>query len=193
MAQGGIRRAPCAAYRNSLSLPAITVFGGESGVTLAAAFDVPAPDLAFAWTRGAASTEIVATVRHLRLQAGGTAKAALLLGRHTGCWRPGLGWLVACYPEYFRPPNPRVFDVDGPMIYDFVTSEERLKRDLGQGLVWQELGWYWPHLGLYRPDSDSWRRQPGTEGGLGAGGEVTVALLNDYIRRARALGVERSS
>jgi hypothetical protein len=180
-----------AAYRSTLALPAITVYDAARGLTLAAAFDVPAPDLTFAWTRAAAGTEIVATVRHLRLPAGGTAQAALLLGRHAGCWRPGLGWLVACHPEYFQPPNPRVFTVDGPMIYDFVTSAERLQRDLGQGLVWQELGWYWPHLGLYRPDADSWRRQPGTEGGLGAGGEVTVALLNDYIHRARALGVEQ--
>lgn len=180
-----------AAYRAPLALPAVTVYGQDSGVTVAAAFEVPAPDLVFSWRQGASGSELTATVRHLRLAAGATARAGLLVGRHAGCWRPGLGWLVQCYPEYFRPPNPRVFELDGPMIYDFVTTEERLARDLGQGLVWQELGWYWPHLGLYRPAADTWQRQPREQGGLGAGGEVTVAMLNDYIRRARARGVEQ--
>jgi len=186
-----LRPTGTAAYRAPLSLPAVTLYGQDSGATVAAAFEVPAPDLVFTWKQGATATEITATVRHLRLAAGATARAGLLVGRHAGCWRPGLGWLVQCYPEYFRPPNPRVFEMDGPMIYDFVTSEERLERDLGQGLAWQELGWYWPHLGLYRPAADTWQRQPRELGGLGTGGEVTVAMLNDYIHRARGRGVEQ--
>ena len=40
-----------ALYRGPLSLPAVTFYGPEAGVTVAAPFEVPAPALTFAWTR----------------------------------------------------------------------------------------------------------------------------------------------
>jgi len=178
-----------ATYRAPLPLPAVTFFGPDEGVTIAAPLEIPAPTLTFSWQRTAQGIELAASVSNLRLAAGGHAVAGLLLRQHEGCWRPGLGWLVKLYPEYFHPPLEKVFDDDGPMIYDFVTPESRLRRDLDQDLKWQELGWYWPHLGLYRPDAQSWRRQPSSEGGLGQGGEVTVPMLNDYIALSNRLGV----
>ncbi|NUQ62291.1 MAG: hypothetical protein HUU20_07370, partial [Pirellulales bacterium] len=178
-----------AAYRDALSLPAITVYGPDSGCTVAAAFEVPAPALTFSWRRLPDGVEITTSVSHLRLPPRGEARAGLLVARHEGCWRPGLGWLVERYPEYFDPPNPRVWDYDGPMIYDFITDEARLRRDLTQDLSWQEVGWYWPHLGLYLPEGDRWQRQPGSEGGLGQGGTVTRQMLKDYLALARRLGI----
>lgn len=176
-------------YRSQCSLPAVTFLGADEGLTVAAAFEVPAPVLTFSWRREAESLWVVATVANLRLPAHGSAKASIVVGTHQACWRPGLGWLVELYPQYFHPPNPGVFDYDGPMIYDFVTSEDRLRRDLEQGLSWQELGWYWPHLGLYLPEGESWPRQPRTEGGLGTGGVVTRKMLRDYIALSNRLGL----
>jgi len=176
-------------YRSRCSLPAVTLYNTEAGVTVAAAFEVPAPTLTFSWEETPQAAAITGTISHLRLPAGGKARASLLIGQHEGCWRPGLGWLVDLYPEYFEPPNPKVWDYDGPMIYDFVTSESRLRRDLGQDLTWQELGWYWPHLGLYLPKGESWSRQPRSEGGLGEGGTVTRAALNEYIDLTSRLGI----
>ena len=178
-----------AKYRSPLALPAVTFYGPEGGVTVAAPFEVRAPTLSFSWQRNGKATEVTVQVANLRLTAGGEAAVGLVVGRHEGCWRPGLGWLVDLYPTYFHPPNAKVFDFDGPMIYDFVTSESRLRRDLDQGLAWQELGWYWPHLGLYKPEAETWKRQPRSEGGLGEGGVVTRKLLNDYIALANRLGV----
>lgn len=178
-----------AAYRGTCCLPAVTFFGADAGVTVAAPFEVPAPSLTFSWTHTPEAAEVTVTVSNLRLPAKGQARAGVLVGRHEGCWRPGLGWLVSLYPEYFDPPNPKVWDDDGPMIYDFVSSEGRLRRDLAQGLAWQELGWYWPHLGLYVPEGQSWQRQTAADGGLGEGGTVTRQMLNDYITLASRLGV----
>lgn len=178
-----------AAYRSGLPLPAVTLFGPHRGVTIAAPFEVPTPALTFHWQRAGDEMEVTIRVTNLRLPARGTAHAGLLVGSHAGCWRPGLGWLVELYPAYFLPPNPQVFDYDGPMIYDFVTPESRLRRDLSQDLAWQELGWYWPHLGLYKPDGERWKRQPGSDGGLGAGGDVSCAMLNDFIGRSNRLGI----
>ena len=178
-----------AAYRAPLTLPAVTFFGADAGVTVAAPLEIPVPTLTFSWQRTVPGIDLVVSVSNLRLPSKGKAAAGLLLRHHEGCWRPGLGWLVERYPEYFRPPLAKVFDYDGPMIYDFVTPESRLRRDLGQDLKWQELGWYWPHLGLYRPDAQRWRRQPSSEGGLGQGGEVTAAMLNDFIALSNRLGV----
>ncbi len=178
-----------ATYRGNCGLPLVTLYGARAGVTVAAALEVPAPALSFSWSRTGDGAAVTAHFANLRLPAKGEARASLLVGRHEGCWRPGLGWLVQLYPEYFDPPNPKVWDYDGPMIYDFVTTEPRLRRDLAQGLAWQELGWYWPHLGLYLPPGESWVRQPGSEGGLGEGGTVTRTLLNDYIALASRMGV----
>ena len=178
-----------ATYRGPLSLPAVTFYGPDAGVTVAAPFEVRAPTLTFLWRRTEGGLDMTVMVTHLRLPARGEAKAGMLVGRHEGCWRPGLGWLVTLYPEWFHPPNPKVYDYDGPMIYTFVTSEQRLRRDLAQDLVWQELGWYWPHLGLYKPDADTWRHQPRSEGGYGKGGAVSVKMLNDYITLSNRLGV----
>ncbi|MCE5240237.1 hypothetical protein LLH23_17375 [bacterium] len=176
-------------YRGSCSLPALTVYGERTGVTVAAPFEVQAPALTFSWTKTDAGVDITASVTSRRLPAGGEATAGLLVGEHEGCWRPGLGWLVHLYPAYFAPPNPKVYDSDGPMVYDFVTTQERLRRDLTQDLSWQELGWYWPHLGLYLPPGESWQRQPRTEGGLGEGGPVSRQMLNDFIHLAKGLGI----
>ncbi len=176
-------------YRSFCSLPVVTFFGPGTGWTSAAPLEVPAPSLTFSWRRGRRGLlTVTATVANLRLSAKGEARAGLLVARHDGCWRPGLGWLVSLYPEFFRPPNPKVFECDGPMIYDFVTPEARLRRDIEQDLKWQELGWYWPHLGLYLPASESWSRQPRSEGGIGQGGTVTRQMLNDYIALSNRLG-----
>jgi len=158
-------------------------------VTIASAFEVPAPSLQFSWADVEGDAVLTMSVGNLRLPANGAAAAAILVGEHEGCWRPGLGWLYNLYPEYFDPPNPTVWDYDGPMIYTFVTDEERLGRDLTQDLEWQELGWYWPHLGLYLPDGEQWRRQPRSEGGIGEGGDVTRTMLNEYIDQSNRLGV----
>lgn len=178
-----------ATYRGACCLPAVTFFGADSGVTVAAPFEVPAPSLTFSWVHTPEAVDVTVTISNLRLPAQGQARAGLLIGRHEGCWRPGLGWLVSLYPEYFDPPNPKVWDDDGPMIYDFVSSESRLRRDLAQGLAWQELGWSWPHLGLYLPEGQSWQRQSSADGGLGEGGTVTRQMLNDYIALSNRLGV----
>lgn len=178
-----------ATYRAPCSLPAVTFHGAEEGVTVAAPFEVAAPSLTFAWERRADQLDVVVTVANLRLPAHGEARAGCMIGRHAACWRPGLGWLVKLYPEYFHPPNPRVFDYDGPMIYDFIEPEERLQRDREQDLAWQELGWYWPHLGLYLPDGETWKRQPRSEGGKGDGGTVTRSMIRDYLGLSQRLGV----
>lgn len=176
-------------YRSGCSIPSLTVYGEDAGVTIAAPFEVPAPSLTLSWAEAEDGAILTATVSNLRLQANGTASAALLVGEHEGCWRPGLGWLYSLYPEYFDPPNPTVWNYDGPMIYTFVTDEERLGHDLMQDLEWQELGWYWPHLGLYLPEAEQWRRQPRSEGGIGEGGDVTRTMLNQYIDLSNRLGV----
>jgi len=178
-----------ATYRGTCCLPAVTFFGSDMGVTVAAPFEVPAPSLTFSWRKTPEGVEVTATISNLRLPAQGEARAGVLVGRHAGCWRPGLGWLVNLYPEYFDPPNPKVWDYDGPMIYDFVSAESRLRHDLTQGLAWQELGWYWPHLGLYLPEGESWSRQPSADGGLGAGGAVTRTMLKEYLALSNRLGV----
>ena len=58
-------------YRSPLALPAATFYGPESGLTVAAPFDVPAPTLAFAWTRKDGAT----TVRSVCASSSSSAEA----------------------------------------------------------------------------------------------------------------------
>jgi|APSaa5957512622_1039677.scaffolds.fasta_scaffold00521_4 hypothetical protein len=184
-----LKASGAARYRAPCSLPAVTFYGPKGGVTVAAPFEVDAPSLAFTWKQQDQKLNVVVAVSNLRLPARGEAKAGCLVGLHASCWRPGLGWLVGLYPEYFTPPNPRVFKYDGPMIYDFIEPQKRLQRDCEQDLAWQELGWYWPHLGLYLPAGETWQRQPRSEGGKGNGGTVTRSMIRDYLELSERLGV----
>ena len=169
-------------YHGSLVLPLVSLYTpGASGLTLCADFDQLLPALAFRNSIEKGKERVEAVFPNLRLPANGAIEVSLYAIPHEGDWRPGLGWALERFPEYFRPEGKRVYEFEGGMIYDFISPEERIVRDKELDLQWQEVGWSWPHLGLYVPDNDTWQHQSSKDGGYGAGGPVSRQMLHDYL------------
>lgn len=176
-----------ASYRASLVLPLISLYTpGAAGLTLCADFDEMIPGLLFRCSAAKDKEGIAAIFQNRRLPANGLVEITLYAIPHEGDWRPGLGWALERWPEYFRPQGQRVYEYEGGMIYDFITvPEERIVRDKALNLQWQEVGWSWPHLGLYVPETETWQHQSSKDGGYGAGGQVTRQALRDYLALLR--------
>lgn len=173
-------------YRSRSVLPLASFYTpGASGLTLCADFDQMIPALLFRCDADGQGGHVSAVFANRCLPAKGSAEVTLYAVLHEGDWRPGMGWALDRFPDYFRPGGKVVYEYEGGMIYDFLTPEERIVRDKDLNLQWQEVGWAWPHLGLYVPEADTWQRQPRSDGGLGEGGTVTRQMIHDYLALLR--------
>ncbi|MFH0796762.1 MAG: hypothetical protein V2A65_06865 [Candidatus Omnitrophota bacterium] len=95
----------------------------------------------------------------LKLDPKQPARTALLLHPHEGCWRPGLAWLVAKYPSYFRPGHPQTHEsLEGGFVpggpHDTNTGI-RTAKSYGAKVV--EIHHHYPHYGHYFPEHGTWR------------------------------------
>ncbi len=109
---------------------------------------------------------------------------AMDLVPHEGDWRPGLGWMVERYPEYFDPPNPRADALAGTGAYsnyEGPLDTAKLKR-MAFRVNWC-ASFDFPYMGMFLPpvgDDEKWRRF--------GGGETSIRQMDDYCRRMRELG-----
>jgi hypothetical protein len=103
---------------------------------------------------------------------------------HESDWRAGLGWMAARYPQFFEPPLPDVFDLDGGGAYS--SYEGDLDADLYRRMNFRvnwKASFDFPYMGMFLPPvevGETW---------INHNGEVSsLDRLADYSRRMRTMG-----
>jgi hypothetical protein len=109
---------------------------------------------------------------------------AMDLVAHEGDWRPGLGWMVKRYPDYFNPANPTADEVAGGGAYAAFTGDldaDKFKK-MGFRVNWL-ASFDWPYVGMYLPPVPE-----GTEWTSWYHKTTSTRKIDDYCRRMRADG-----
>jgi hypothetical protein len=103
---------------------------------------------------------------------------------HAGDWRPGLGWMVKRYPNYFNPANSTADEAAGGAAYSAFTGDldaEKFKK-MAFRVNWP-ASFDWPYVGMYLPPVPE-----GTEWTSWYHKKASTRKLDDYCRRMRANG-----
>jgi hypothetical protein len=198
-----------------LVMPATILYQPEEdwGLSLLANFTLP--------TRGfevwidAKPARIAARRIHLRLEPGRPVEVSLILFGHAGDWRPGLGHVVECYPEFFKVADARIPALHGPFVCSGgAPPDETLKQWQAQHVQTVEVHGTLPFYGQHLPLGESWpvfaddqwnrlRKLPDPEKpaenapwkvlhdyvSRKSPGRISVAQINDYVRRLHAHGM----
>jgi hypothetical protein len=121
---------------------------------------------------------------HQRISKEKPVRFAMDLITHEGDWRPGLGWMVERYPDYFNPANPTADEVAGGGAYSAYTGEldvSKLKK-MAYRVNWVAT-FDWPYIGMYLPpvpegtEWTSWYKKP-----------ASTPKMDEYCRRMREMG-----
>ncbi|MDY0166163.1 MAG: hypothetical protein RBS80_06440 [Thermoguttaceae bacterium] len=198
-----------------LVMPATFLYQPEEDWGLTVLADFALPTRGFEFWIDAAPARIAARRVHLRLEPGRPVDVSLMLFGHVGDWRPGLGHVVECYPEFFRVAEPRISELHGPFVCSGGTpTDETLKRWQSQHVQTVEVHGTLPFYGQHLPFGDSWpvfaddqwhrlRELPDPDKpaedaswkvihdyvSRKSPGRISVAQINDYIRRLHAHGM----
>ncbi len=146
-------------YRTNTFLPWFALYdkAKDCGLSLIEPPDVPKPGLTVHIDGPNPPKSVTMSNHHLRLGKSRSARTTLCIVPHAGDWRPGLGWLVAKYPAYFRPVSKHVTDGEGWYTEAWPGSEEPAMVDTAsRGVTWQELHGHFPFYGVYLPDTPTW-------------------------------------
>ena len=179
-----------------MALPIATVYhtAKGAGLSLAKPFGLKIPQWGFTFGTYHFGG-IHAESQLLGLRPGHDAHVALLLRGHAGCWRPGLGWLVDKYPDYFQPGNPATPEqIEGGFMGGSPFSTDRDCRvALKAGAKVVEVHHIFPHYGNYFPEADSWKtiqwlEQPETAAAKRLP-ENSVARMRDRMAMFRRHGI----
>lgn len=147
-------------------LPILTVYGdtNDLGISFVQPFELPKPSSFFKVNTDDVEHLVGVSLENIRLAKNCNARSGVYLIVHEGDWRPGLGWMLKKYGEYFRPANKEVYRWEGNMmIADMKTIVETQQKGevdfAGMGLRWVEVptsnyvtdedGWY---FGRYVPE-----------------------------------------
>jgi len=103
---------------------------------------------------------------------------------HEGDWRPGLGWMVERYPNYFNPANSTADEVAGGGAYSAYTGELDVSKfkKMAYRVNWVAT-FDWPYIGMYLPpvpegtEWTSWYKKP-----------ASTPKMDEYCRRMREMG-----
>jgi hypothetical protein len=173
---------------DSYSIPLATVLDPQSdtGLSLALSPEDLSLDTTLTTTCGG---EIVFSRANRRISARSPVRFAMDLVPHRADWREALGWMVARYPAYFDPPNPRADDVAGCGAYSAYEGELDVKKltRMAFSANWK-ASFDFPHMGMYLPpvggplvgDTVEWQRF--------GGGKTTIRRMAEYSRQMRAAG-----
>ncbi len=198
-----------------LVMPATFFYQPEEDWGLTVLADFALPTRGFEVWVDANPARIVARRVHLRLEPGKPVDVSLILFGHVGDWRPGIGHVVECYPEFFRVAEPRISELHGPFVCSGGTpTDEALDRWKSQHVQTVEVHGTLPFYGQHLPLGNSWpifaddqwhrlREQPDpTKPPEDASWKaihdyvcgkssrrISVAEINDYIRRLHEHGM----
>ncbi len=187
----------------------------DAGIAIVQPAAVAKPRMEFFFVREQPDISLVVRWTHLRLVAGQTTNAKMLLAPIRGCWRDALRVVRDLHPDYFRVHEPSVQTMDGPAASAPIIHGDGVDRLVDQ----QSLSWLSIHarvfsrFGEYAPEEESWpswvrhwrlehfdlERLSRTEfrwlrymvpdKSIWKEETITRQMLNDYIARVRAKGV----
>lgn len=109
---------------------------------------------------------------------------AVNLIAHEGDWRPGLGWMVKRYPDYFNPASSTADEAGGCGAYSAFTGDldaEKFKK-MGFRTNW-DASFDWPYMGMFLPPVPE-----GTEWTSLNHKTTSTRKIDDYCRRMRSYG-----
>jgi hypothetical protein len=139
------------------------------------------------------SGAIVFTRTHHRLGGDRPIRFSLDLVGHPADWRGALGWLVARYPQYFNPVNPKADAMAGCGAYsgdENPVDVAKLKR-MAFRVNWK-LSDDFPYMGMFLPPLESadarWERSCAEPSPPGKPRWTSFRRLNDYARYMRNQG-----
>lgn len=101
-----------------LSLPLLTAYNEDIdiGLSFIQPLTIPKPSSWFRVNTDDIDRLIGVSIENLRLNKHVSARSGIHMVIHDGDWRPGLGWMLKNYSEYFRPANKEVYRWEGNMM-----------------------------------------------------------------------------
>lgn len=199
----------------SLVMPTVVLYRPEDDWGLTVLADFTLPIRGFELKVEDRQPAIAARRVHLRLEPGKPVTVSLILRGHEGDWRPGLGYVVRRFPDFFQVADPRVPNLHGSFVCSGLTPPDTTiaewKRQHVQTVeVHGTIPFYGQHLPLGNEwtvfADDQWHtlrkaadpQKPAED----APWEIvhryvtakrppnmSVAKVNDYIRRLHAHGI----
>ncbi len=177
---------------NLVAVPIMTIVEPAADLGLSLVLS-PEDILLDQWLRTSAAGGLIWTRSKYRIAAGRPLRFAMDLVTHAADWRGGLAWMVARYPQWFNPPNPRA-DRDG-----------RLRGLLGRRAAFRRhepaphglpLNWKcsedFPYMGMFLPplsdENETWQRHVSEPPIPGKSALNSFKSLNDYARWMRQSG-----
>ena len=146
------------------TIPELSIFNANFDVGLSIAkplgLKIPRWEMNFSGYRGGG---VNIDSGFLKLSEQNVAETNLMLHPHEGCWRPGLGWLVDKFPDYFKAGLPDAAKrVDGGfLIGNPSTTKEQMRIARSYGAKVAEMHHHYRYYGCYFPDEKSWRTTEG--------------------------------
>lgn len=182
-------------YRHDLFVPMITGYSPSRnyGLSIVAPLEVPKPNLQFAIDK----SNYIVSFNHMQVGSNNDVKAAIYIVPHEGDWRPGLGFLLERYPEYFYPTNASKIR-DGWYYLSYPDrTEKQISAYRDRGVEWIEFTAFFPFYGLYIPhladwgiifDSDNtgidqWEAGAGTK-------RISIQKMRDFIQLWHKYGIQ---
>jgi len=128
-----------------------------------------------------------------RIAEGRPLRFAMDLVTHAADWRGGLAWMVARYPQWFNPPNPRVNEMAGCAAY---SADERHFDVTDLHRMAFRINWKcsedFPYMGMFLPplsdENETWHRHVLEPAIPGKSAFNSFKSLNDYSRWMRQSG-----
>jgi hypothetical protein len=175
-----------------ICLPLVTLLepDGDTGVSCVLSPEDANLEL---WLRTTTSGAVRWSRTKERLGGGRAVRFALDLTAHEGGWRGGLRWLVARYPKFFDPPNPRADQMAGCGAYsgdEDAIDAAKFKR-MAFRINWK-LSDDFPYMGMFIPPvkdaGQRWDRSCDEAAPPDKPRWTSCRRLNDYARYMKTNG-----
>lgn len=141
-------------------LPLVASYDPETdaGLVVIQPVDTPKPRMEYFFVREQPDISLVVRWTHLRLHRARCVEAVMMLAPIRACWRDALRSVHDHYPDYFRVPEPSVFNHEGAMVCGELIPDPELDALVQeQDLAWQEIhANVFAHYGDYAPQTDRW-------------------------------------
>jgi hypothetical protein len=162
----------------------------DSGISLVLSPEDFIPDLRLQTTSDGA---MQFSRTKIRLGGGETVRLAMDLTAHEADWRGGLRWMVARYPQYFDPPNPRADAMAGCGAYsgDEDPIDVAKFKKMAFRINWK-LSDDFPYMGMFIPPvknaDERWQRSCDEKASADKPATISCRQMNDYARYMRTNG-----
>ena len=177
---------------NLVAVPIMTIVEPAADLGLSLVLS-PEDILLDQWLRTSAAGGLIWTRSKYRITAGRPLRFAMDLVYHAADWRGGLAWMVARYPQWFNPPDPRADEMAGCGAY---SADERHFDVTDLHRMAFRINWKcsedFPYMGMFLPplshENETWHRHVIEPAIPGKSELNSFKSLNDYARWMRQSG-----